>query len=177
VKPIYHPNIPAELESVRPHGDYVLVKRIPDPLTTAGGMLYLPDGSRDPKKLVPRRGLVIAVGKGDRLHCWSCFECGAFKGTTLQGPGRCDHCGAEQWNYLGEKRHEMQVNVGDHVIYWRSPANDIRLNEEDYVFLHEEQHIAAVIPQESEVKLGPLQNDTPPSKIRKASEILDKLAS
>lgn len=201
MKPIFHANIEVEtLEQIVPHGDYVLVKRLPDPETIAGGLLFLPDGSRDPKKLVPRRGLVIAVGKGDRWHGWVCTDCikiwdssddvvkwgqrsdawKTFEGrkvTTQGGPGHCELCGGTNFVRTDEGRHEMHVKPGDHVIYWRSPANDVKFNDTEYVFLHEEQHIAAVIPQEAEIKLGPLQNDRPVSRIRRASEILDKLAS
>ena len=45
----------------------------------------------------------------------------------------------------------MHVKPGDEVIYTRVPANNVRLNQqysfsrEEYVFLHEEQHVVAVI--------------------------------
>lgn len=43
------------------------------------------------------------------------------------------------------KRHPMHVKVGDKIAWWRCPANEVRLNGKDYTFLHEQQHICAVI--------------------------------
>jgi co-chaperonin GroES (HSP10) len=37
------------------------------------------------------------------------------------------------------------VKPGDEVIYPRVPANDLRINGEEYTMLHEEQHCLAVV--------------------------------
>jgi hypothetical protein len=45
-------------------------------------------------------------------------------------------------------RVPMSVQVGDEILYWRSPANDVKIDGQEYVFLHEEQHLVAVLEQE-----------------------------
>lgn len=42
-------------------------------------------------------------------------------------------------------RLPIHVEPGDEVIYTRCPDNDVRINGGEYTFLHEEQHIFAVV--------------------------------
>lgn len=58
--------------------------------------------------------------------------------------GKVIACGA------GDKLHDssrvfMHVKSGDTVLYQRAPANNVVINGGEYVFLHEESQILAVI--------------------------------
>ena len=69
-------------------------------------------------------------------------EQGLRRGVVLKvGPGDKHPAGG---------RLPMNAAPGDEIVYPRVPANDIRLNGEEYVFLHEEQHILAVIERNSD---------------------------
>jgi co-chaperonin GroES (HSP10) len=155
--------------SIQPLGDLVLVKRLPDSEKTPSGMIWLPN-TRNEKNPAqgPRRGVVVAVGPGDRellLWCgndkWvrdrsSGFCEGDLRPTfayvLANGIPACPQCGGSMYIVAGantvphDKLHRpMHVEVGDEVIYNRAPANDVSINGEEYVFIHEEQHLLAVI--------------------------------
>lgn len=53
-------------------------------------------------------------------------------------------CGPGDRDKRGD-RIPMNVDVGDEILYRRAPANDICIDGQEYTFLHEEQHILAVI--------------------------------
>lgn len=147
MRPIFHPSIPAELSQVQPHGDFVLVRRIPE---QERPNLIIAPGWRNKGVDGVKRGEVLAVGKGDRRHEWVCITCGGITHTTEKAPSKGGEC-RHHWERMAvmEDRHPMHVKVGDEVLYHRAPANHISLNGQDYVFLHEEQHVLAVIEQDS----------------------------
>lgn len=62
MKPIYHPSIETQLESLTPLGDFVLVRRMPD---APRGLIEVPLSAREPERGL-RRGMVVRVGMGDR---------------------------------------------------------------------------------------------------------------
>lgn len=147
------------MQNVKPCGDYVLVKRLPD----VAGLLWLPQRVKNELQRL-KRGLVVAVGAGDPLITVKCAGCGAERqrvgllgfghsdfGRLPVKTGTCDACGSTSLDMTGVDclpvvgRVPMAVAVGDEILYWRSPANDVRINGEDYVFLHEEQHLVAVL--------------------------------
>jgi co-chaperonin GroES (HSP10) len=146
-----------DASQVKPTGDFVLIKPLPndDPLSR----LWLP-ASVHRKKMILKRGLVIAVGQGDSIVQLKCTECGKERARLAVlipdrtadsrlpiKTGTCK-CGCSMVEVLGTSRAAMNVQAGDEILYWRSPANDVRINEEEYVFLHEEQHIVGVIEKE-----------------------------
>lgn len=146
---LYLSNVPTELADVQPLGDFVLVRRLPDSERTPSGYIVLPDGTRN-KREGKRRGVVILVGPGDKRTDI----------TAKEGWKQCTHCAAV-WNkeetecVCGQSgfktytyRHPMHVAPGDEIIYDRVPANDIRIDGEEYTFLHEEQHILCVLERE-----------------------------
>ena len=162
-------NIELDIEALQPMGDFVLVRQIrPDEgLIAAPGRRPTEDGrwvDADPSGL--RRGGVLAVGPGDPLVTLRCLACGAERTKRALmafthmmsiraeiAMGVC-RCGEKQAMVVGESRRQMGVEVGDEVLYTRVPANNVRLNSQysfcrdEYVFLHEEQHIFAVIEKE-----------------------------
>lgn len=140
MKQFTHMDIPVELERLRPLYDFVLVKRLPDEesAVTAGGIV-LPESARSADRPGLRRGLVVLIGAGDAVFCERCWTRGSYTSGPL-GVVTCEDCRG-----AGKKRHPMNVEPGDVVVYQRAPANDIRLNGEEYVFLHEQQHVLAVL--------------------------------
>jgi co-chaperonin GroES (HSP10) len=165
-KPVLTP-VAADPADIKPLGDCVLVKRIPDGQRTASGLIWLPNYRNKPNPSQgPRRGLVVAVGPGDVAVCLVCSNarCEHVDVVALasveQGVKKCPECGDTRRIVATEgealkRRIAMGVSVGDEVIYDRTPANDISINGEEYVFVHEEQHLLAVIervpPNEKEV--------------------------
>lgn len=119
------------LADIKPHSDMVLVERIED----APGLIVSPDltctrdgrwVNRSPVGI--RRGRVVAVGDGDRF-IWS-----------KKDPGKAIGLANKDGSPAA-----MQVAPGDEVLYTRAPANDVYIEGRPYVFLHEEQHIYAVV--------------------------------
>lgn len=117
-------NVRALVESVRPLHDFVLVRRSPD--EDRYGRIILPDGSKNPMKPGLKRGIAVAVGRGDRFT------------TTHKGSHK---------RFEGE-RLPMNVKVGDEVIWTRTPANNTLIDGQEYVFVHEEM-IFGIIEQEA----------------------------
>jgi hypothetical protein len=150
-------SVSTEMEAMKPLGDFVLVKPLPidDPLSR----LWLPISVKRTIMQL-KLGLVVAAGDGDRLITLRCKACGTERSRLAQlGFTHAEHlrapiktsrcsCGESAVDLVGETRAAMNVQVGDEIIYWRSPANDCFINGVEYVFLHEEQHIVAVVDKE-----------------------------
>jgi hypothetical protein len=98
----------------------------------------------------------VAVGPGDAMQMFHC-ECGTSCFRTLlaaatRGFPRCEKCGESMQIVVAVKppaRAPMHVSVGDEILYDRSPANDVSINGEEHCFLHEEQHVLAVLEHQS----------------------------
>lgn len=166
MKPVHHPSIPAELASVKPLGDFVLVRR---DLDQERSNVIIAPGWRNKGVDGVKRGTVIAVGPGDKgvfLWCETCHE--TRQGfPVMQGTARgdvsyslrtkCPKCGnprsiAMDWVRDGdplEARAPMHVKPGDEILYHRAPANNVVIDDQEFVLLHEEQHILAVIEKEA----------------------------
>jgi co-chaperonin GroES (HSP10) len=145
-------SIDVQPEMVRPSGDFVLVRRLD--LEPAG--VWVPRRSQRAMMQL-RLGLVVAVGPGDPVVTLRCSSCGKERDRIgvlrhthadhLREPvrtGTCS-CGETECEVVKSGRAPMQVRVGDRVLYWRSPANDVVIGGQRYIFLHEEQHIVAVV--------------------------------
>lgn len=164
MKPVYHPNIPAELSQIKPLGDLVLVRRI---VEQERSNIIIAPGWRNKGVDGVKTGEVIAVGPGDKgiwLYCLECHE-GLLGFPVMQGRAdgsvywklrsRCPTCGGpREVGYVGSTlrtgRADMHVKPGDVVLYHRAPANNFVLNGQDYVMLREEQHVLAVIESKQE---------------------------
>lgn len=150
-----HEDIPAELAAVRPRGDFVLLRVLPED-ALEGGRIWIPQSTRERGKQPPRIGFVVAVGKGDRLFSLFCPFCRQFTARTETARSwRCRECGEtmrQRTTTDGTEtgRCEMNVKPGDRVLYWRVPANGVKLNGEEFVFVHEQQHIVAVLEDEDQ---------------------------
>jgi co-chaperonin GroES (HSP10) len=121
VKPLRNPNIETDLARLTPLYDFVLVERINDPDTRS--MVVIPDRYRIPDTGL-RVGVVVAIGRGDKNIASD--------------------------SLLRDKvRHPMNIGCGDRVVYPRVPANDVMINGRQYTFLHEQQHILAVLENQS----------------------------
>lgn len=147
-------NVQAPVEALKLMGDLCLVK--PAPLEKEGSIV-IPESARSPKGQM-LQGVVVATGPGDRLIYLHCRECsdGVLQPIAARLPRECRNCGQNPavWRVVGEPltecqkpvfRRKMGVKVGDRVLYWRSPANEVMVDGERYEILHEEQMIVAVI--------------------------------
>jgi co-chaperonin GroES (HSP10) len=168
-----HVNIPADLSSIKPLGDFVLVRVIPETDMHAG-LIFIPISARDQSKYqAPRIGEVIACGPGDKTLVLICPDClpdeiwnGSFDDfethRSADSGMRCHRCGCYSLDNVLEYQEDhvlrdlppktgrfpMHVKPGDRVVFWRAPANSVVINDEIYHFLHEEQHILAVLESE-----------------------------
>jgi chaperonin GroES len=88
--------------NVRPLGDRVIIKALPQESMTKGGVI-LPDSAKEK----PQQGEVVAVGNGKVLD----------SGTKLN----------------------MDVKVGDKVLYGKYSGTEIKIDGEDYLIVKESE--------------------------------------
>jgi co-chaperonin GroES (HSP10) len=143
-----------DLDTLRPRGDFVLVRenqpegiQISSHVTiTKGKVLKL--NNRD--KGV-RRGVVVAVGRGDRIFDLTCSQCGAStRRTETARSWKCRKCGGKlefAW-FSVTSRCPMHISPGDEIFYPQTPANDFKINGATCSFLHEETQVLGVIDKE-----------------------------
>lgn len=131
MKPLRYPETTATVEQLRPLGDLVLVRPLPE--AEKIGQIFLPDNARNPERGL-RRGVVVACGPGDMRH--------DFELKALDVPPELSKpCTDFSW----WPRHAMHVKPGDIVIYPRVPANGVTIDGAEHFLIHEEQHVLAVI--------------------------------
>lgn len=152
-----HVGIWADLERLRPRGDCVVIRVIPEPEMHAN-LIWIPDTARGGDN-TPRIGEVVAVGKGDRRFFWVCLDCierdeesPGWRQSTFHAPEPCPMCESRRLSgdLFNPDHHPMHVKPGDWVYYWRVFANQVEVNKEIYQFVREEQHILAVLEKEPE---------------------------
>ena len=166
-----HADIDVPLDRIKPTGDCVLVRVLPEEEVTASGIV-LPQMGKDSAEL--RIGEVVAAGPGDKVFVWVCNTClkvwdwdgpvtmshknieawrkaatadSWYRLTTTKGPGSCKVCGDSNWLLNGIGHHHMHVKPGDRIWYRRVLANQQLINGELYQIIREEQHIWAVLEQ------------------------------
>ena len=93
--------------NIRPLNDRVVIKRMTEERTTAGGIV-LPDSATEK----PIRGEVMAVGTGKRLDS-------------------------------GDTR-PMAVKVGDNVLFGKYSGTEVKIDEEDYIVMNEDDILAII---------------------------------
>lgn len=145
-----HVGIWADLERLRPRGDCVVVRLIPEPEQHAN-LIWIPDVVRKGENSLPRIGEVVAVGLGDRLFTWFCKCCIGGQRSTFHAPEPCPICGQNDFGPAEIDfitRHPMHVKPGDRVVFWRVLANQMIINEEIFQFVREESQILAVLEEE-----------------------------
>lgn len=167
----YQPVIEGDVSSIRPLGDFVLVRPLSDEeggKLTGTGLAELSSLSefhmtadyryRWNRPKGNRYGEVVACGEGDLMVFMECDTCKsvtvriAYKDASSLRK-RCD-CGGTRrtatiFEHYADVTHaEMFVHPGDIVVYPQVPANEIEINGEKLVFLHQEQHVLAVIEPE-----------------------------
>lgn len=158
-----HVNVDTTDRTLTPRGDFVLVRRKLELEDRGPNKIVAVDWQRNPKHGL-KRGVVVVVGPGDRLFMVRCSAARRNHPDTAMSEYRlesaknwkCRECGAPlefmtnpQTGKLVVWRASMNVKAGDEVLYWREPMNDVRIDNEDTVFLHEEQHIVAVLEEGS----------------------------
>lgn len=172
----FQPAISADLAQLMPLGDFVLVEPLSSDdelkLESFAGegdkpvVLFSPgvhetkDGRwRQDRPRGNRLGRVVAVGKGDQMVGLYCADCLAVslrvvRSDTDHKRGVCE-CGGRRLTLANGdlvahvERAEMYVKAGDVVLFPRVPANEITINDREYVFLHHEQHVLAVIEEQA----------------------------
>lgn len=119
------------LAEFEPLADQVLVEPIRElerfEARTASGLYIAQNPQRDKNDFL-WLGRVIKCGPGDAVREGSVRPDGSR--AAYQAPGG---------------RWPMHVAAGDQVLYERRTWGDVRLDEETYTVLHEEQHIVAVL--------------------------------
>ncbi len=168
----YARSIIADLARVRPLGDFVLVQPFtldeqlamesrqiaPSPIQMTRDGRYV---SNRGKGL--RYGRVVAMGDGDRVIGILCSVCGLEQHRIERGQDqkkwRCAGCGSFDLHagvsktapWVGSamaaetQRAPLGCRIGDTVIFPRVPANEISINGQEFVCIHEEQHVWGVI--------------------------------
>lgn len=156
----YQPEIKTDLAALQPLGDFVLVKPFPpDDLIINPGVHMTRDFRwRSDRPKGNRYGTVVAAGPGDVGVVYDC-DCGASFPLIAahRGVVKCPHCHGKNVKLhvhgtngrIQVWRAEMHVKPGDVVLFPRVPANEVEINGEAYVFLHEESQILAVVEQEA----------------------------
>jgi co-chaperonin GroES (HSP10) len=156
-----------QFDRLTPQGDLVCIRRLPD--ADREGRIWIPDTARDFKRpkysnMFERRGEVVAVGPGDLAHEVACAECGFRETRTTHVEQRddsggshtvhvmsdsCPHCrGRMTLTGRTERRSMEGLKVGDEVLYQRSPKNEVILDGIEYVFIHAEHLVDAVIERD-----------------------------
>jgi hypothetical protein len=155
-----------DLSKLEPHGDLVLVRKLPPDEEWHG--VALAAGATDTHRMMSpigyaERGVVVRVGPGDPMYCYRCLNCGALNfmiGNAV--PYECANCNCNSFSFTllhpqtstGEHIYcsaPMNVSIGDEVLYTRSPANDVDIDNVPHVFLHEESQILAVVERNPSV--------------------------
>jgi co-chaperonin GroES (HSP10) len=150
-------DIQCDLDELELLGNMLLVKRIPEDAKVNG--VDVPQNLRTPSAegkaitaVAARRGVVVKLGRGDRLLYFCCPTCiSTVRWSSAGDPSpKCGHCGGlmtpfEDHRGFAEKRDSFDVCLGDVVFYPRVPANDVKINGEEYTILREHQHVLAVL--------------------------------
>lgn len=128
----------------QPIHDRLLVKWEPESARVLS--IWTPESARRPGALGSDRflriGRVVATGPGDPCQCvGKQIEFAASIGVKPESvipPGPpCERCHAG--------RIPMQCKVGDRILYDHPSDKEVTIEGEQYVILHEEQHVLAVI--------------------------------
>lgn len=179
----YQPTISADLEAIRPLGDFVLVRPLSDEeggKLTGTSLAELSSLSefhmtadyryRWNRPRGNRFGRVIAAGPGDRmvgLMCPRCYQVSGFRLVHIDAVRKrasCRECGSEMKTAF-HPDFEGPVTVsapmycapGDIVVFPQVPANEIEINGEKLIFLHQEQHVLAVLEGKESAEVSPEQ--------------------
>jgi len=166
----YARSIITDLAKLKPLGDFVLVHPLslddqlkmedrhiaPSPIQMTKDGRYV---SNRPRGL--RYGRVVAMGAGDKVIVLVCQSCDRMQHRIERGQDskkwRCSECGSFELQAAGGDgaetsliaRAPMNCTLGDVVAFHRVPANEISINGQEFVMCHEEQHIVAVLDQDS----------------------------
>ena len=89
----------------------------------------------------PRKGVVVAAGKGDKRHGYLTAELKRTK-LTYTPNGWYE----EREGVFGEDRIPMDVRVGDTIIYPRFESSHVKIGEGFYTFVHEADVMAVIEP-------------------------------
>lgn len=151
-----HANITADLAGVRPLGDLVLVRMLPE-AEMHRNLIWIPQFSgahadRQLRPVLPSIGEVVAAGPGDKLLAMECSDCCRPANRLATANNfKCEECGGdlsfEHPLHPMEDiyRAPMHVSPGDRIMYWKRPSNEQVINDETFQLIHEEQDILGVI--------------------------------
>lgn len=143
-------NVDTPPEAWIPRGDLVLVKRLPD--KDKLGSIFIPETSLNPERGV-RRGVVVACGPGDNLLAFRCKNHAVvsfkLRDKCSGAIPVCSICKETMVLLFSNLRCSMSVSVGDEILYWRNENGDVKFQDEEFVYLHEEQHVIAVLEKAS----------------------------
>lgn len=143
-------NVDTLVDRVKPYGDYVLVRRLPDEAEERG--IAVPASFRN-GRMTPgiRRGYVERVGPGDPAAMYLCESCRKVKYRIIRASWEqntapeCSDCEAAMSLKSTGLRAPMHVLPGQQVLYDRSPQSELKIGGEYYQMVHEESQIHAVL--------------------------------
>ena len=110
MRPVKYANVEAAIADVQPVGNQILVKRLPDLEGPSG--LVLPASARDADRPGIRRGVVLAVGPGDRMPDGSRLEMELRPGDVVvytRAPSLGVSINGTEYTFLREHQHVYAV--------------------------------------------------------------------
>lgn len=128
--------------NIRPLGDRVLIKRVPEQEETAGGLL-IPENAREKGQYFE----VVAVGRG-RIYPVGLTRsqiAGAVSFLSMQDIGSAVDA-LEKCGIAFGQRVPVSVVVGDVVLMGRYSGTDLKIDGVDYSMVRDEE-IMAVVPR------------------------------
>jgi chaperonin GroES len=114
MKPVKYADVETEIEHVQPVGNQVLVKRLPDLEAPAG--LTLPSSATDSDRPGIRRGVVVAVGPGDRMPDGSRLELELKPGDVVvytRAPSLGISINGAEYQFLRYPQHTYAILEGE----------------------------------------------------------------
>ncbi len=120
------------------------------------GSIHLPQMSDDSRGFSKHQegalciGTVVAVGPGEKCHIYECRDCRRTR-TMLTGEGRklklqpCPCGSTKQPEFIAEGSMPMNVAVGDRVVYPHRSGHSVRIENRQYLLMHEEQWIYGLV--------------------------------
>lgn len=151
-------NVEVKPENVTPLYDNLLVRRIYD---TYEGQIIAPgveqtvDGRWVRKTdSGPRKGVVLAAGRGDKITKLRCECCGKVypyppvQNLALWSCLRCHTVNSVSPFESNNGRHRLAVGVGDTIIYPRFESSHVVIDGHPYTFVREADVMAVIEPDE-----------------------------
>jgi len=127
--------------NVRPTYDRVVVEKASDEEVSKGGII-IPDVARNPTQM----GKVLAVGPGRNIDAPGGYRLNLFDPDGKEIPFRARPAGAlgQVVGYVEVERPQMQVKVGDTVLWGKHAGSEVKVGEQIVYILREDEILAVI---------------------------------